>query len=221
MKKFFTLLLLLIAGRSLYSQEPNAATEDFYRYKNELGINFTNVLGNVLSLNPNNASSPYGITYRRHNGRKSFRSGLNFSFIKGAKDDFSSGSLTRNLGESSTQLRVGVEYHLPLSRRFQFSWGVDVLGSYNDEKSEIVDFTIGGSTFKSHNWLAGGGLGPVLRLEAKLSERMFLSTESTFYANYNFGKDNTTINGTTTSETKKEWGFEMILPQSLFFNVAF
>lgn len=220
MRFLTTLVAVLIFGTS-YSQTAKSNMDEFYPYKNELGINFTNVLGNVLSLNPNNANSPYGLTYRRHYGRKSFRSGLNLSLRNGAKDDFSGGVLTRNLNESSTQVRVGVEYHMPLSRAFQFSWGIDVLGSYENEKSEIVDLISSGSSFLSHNWLAGAGIGPVFRLEAKLSDRMYLSTESTIYGTYHYGKDNTTINGTTISESKKEWNLELVLPQSLFFNVSF
>jgi hypothetical protein len=67
-------LIFLTFATAVLAQKKS---DTFYTFKNQLGINFTNVLGNVLSLNPNNASSPYGLSYRRHYAKSSFRSAIN------------------------------------------------------------------------------------------------------------------------------------------------
>jgi hypothetical protein len=77
---------------SLTGQKRTKEIVPFYTYNHELGINVTNVLGNVLSLNPNNASSPYGLTYRRHWKEISFRSGINFKFFSDENSDFAGGN---------------------------------------------------------------------------------------------------------------------------------
>lgn len=97
-------------------------------YKNELGINFTNVLGNVLSLNPNNASSPYGLTYRRHYAKWSLRSALNINLDNLNEDDFENGNfINRKLNTIGGDTRIGVEKHLVLSKKMMFSYGIDAL----------------------------------------------------------------------------------------------
>ncbi len=91
MKSIYFIILFLTFSPILNGQSSKFSLQDFYIYKNEIGINFTNVLGNVLSLNPENASSPYGLTYRRHMGKISFRSAVNINITKTSEDDFSNG----------------------------------------------------------------------------------------------------------------------------------
>ncbi len=221
MKRFLTIVIVILVYQLGYSQDAKTTIQEFYTYKNEIGINFTNVLGNVLSLNPNNVSSPYGITYRRHFGNKSFRSGFNFRTGSKSTEDFSSGAIRRDLSELSLVFRAGLESHIVLTKRILFSYGFDVLTSYENEISEIFDFISSGSSFNSNDWLAGAGLGPMLRLEYKISDRIFISSESSLYGFYKKGKNNLTVNGVTQSENKKEYGVELLLPQSLFFNISF
>jgi hypothetical protein len=66
------------------------------------------------------------------------------------------------------------------------------------------------------------GLGPMLRLEYKISDRLFFSTESSLYGNYSVSTSKLTINGNTEEEPKKTNSqLKLVLPQSLFFNISF
>jgi hypothetical protein len=214
------MVLSSIAGKS---QKKEISIQEYYPYKNEIGINFTNVLGNVLSLNPNNASSPYGLTFRRHYGVSSFRSAINVNVTNKEEDDFNNGSsLRRKITISKTDFRIGLERHIVLSQRVLFSYGFDVLGALGLENSKITDFNFGGRTFESNQKTYGFGLGPMVRLEYKISDRMYISSESSMYGFYSRTTEKLIINGSTSEEPeKKNSSLKLELPQSLFFNISF
>ena len=222
MKIFYTILFSFVTCMA-QSQKSNYSIDEFYPYKNEIGINFTNVLGNVLSLNPENASSPYGLTYRRHMGKISFRSAINVNITNTSEDDFSNGLfIRRTLNILKSDFRIGLEKQLVLNKRFLFSYGLDLLGAIGNEKSEIQDFNLGGRTFTSDDKTFGGGLGPVLRLEYKISDRIYLSSESSMYGFLSQTKSSLTVNGVKDEDTKSsDSSLILVLPQSLFFNISF
>lgn len=220
MKYLFSFALSVVLLQ-VYGQTNDLTS--FYPYKNEIGINVTNVLGNLLSLNPNNAKSPYGITYRRHLGKTSFRSGYNVNITNSSEEDFSNGNfITRKLNILTIDTRFGLEKHLLLSKKFLFSYGFDVLFGYVKENSEINEFNFGSSTFTSDQNTLGVGLGPVLRFEYKISDRLFISTESSFYGYYSKTTETLNINGNVSNEPEKSSSnLKLELPQSLFFNISF
>lgn len=223
MNVFYVSIFLFFVSFLVRGQKAIIPIDDFYPYKNEIGINFTNVLGNVLSLNPENASSPYGLTYRRHRGKISFRSAVNINITNTSEDDFSNGLfINRTLNIIKSDFRVGLEKHLVLHKKVLFSYGIDILGSIGNDKSEIQDFNLGGTTFVSNENTYGGGLGPVLRLEYKISDRIFISSESSLYGFVSKTKATLTINGRPDEETKSsDSSLILVLPQSLFFNISF
>lgn len=223
MKLYYLIIVILFLALPAISQKTETSIAQFYPFKNELGINFTNVLGNVLSLNPENANSPYGLTYRRHMGKVSFRSAFNLNITNKEEDDFSSGSfLSRKLNIVSTDFRIGLERHIVLSKRVLFSYGIDILGRFGTEDSEIRDFNVNGKTFISNEKTLGGGIGPVLRLEYKISDRIFISSETSLYGFYSRTKEKLSINGTISEEPEtKNSSVKLELPQSLFFNISF
>jgi hypothetical protein len=205
------------------SQKKEYNIDDFYMHKNELGINFTNVLGNVLSLNPNNASSPYGLTYRRHYNKWTLRTALNIDINNLNEDDFENGSfINRKLNTIGLNTRLGAEKHIVLSKKMMFSFGLDALLGIDKEHSEINDFNFGNTSFISDQYTYGFGAGPVVRLEFKISDRLFLSTESSMYGYYSIATESLAINGVSSDEPKKTNSkLTLELPQSLFFNIAF
>lgn len=206
-----------------FSQKDVISVKDYYIYKNEIGINVTNVLGNVLSLNPDNTNSPYGITYRRHYDNWSFRSAMNINFDNIEEDDFDNGAFfTRKLNSLGLQTRFGMEKHMVLSKRVMFSYGIDALLGLDREHSEINNFNLGNTTFINKDMTYAIGLGPMLRLEYKISDRLFFSTESSLYGNYSVSTSKLTINGNTEEEPKKTNSqLKLVIPQSLFFNISF
>ncbi|MFZ1523927.1 MAG: hypothetical protein WAT22_03860 [Saprospiraceae bacterium] len=197
----------------------------FYNFKNQLGINFTNVLGNVLSLNPNNASSPYGLSYRRHYATSSFRSAINGAIKSTNTTEFNSNDfLNKTLKTTEVNFRAGLEKHLPLYSKMMMTYGADILLGYNKEHSNVSTFFSQG---QSRNFVSDMntytiGFGPVLRLEFKISDRLHLSTESTLYGLYGKTSETLSINGILSDEPKKQVSsLRLELPQSLFFNISF
>lgn len=217
------LFILLATGkvicqkkRSEYNSEP------FHKYTHEIGLNVSNVLGNIFSLNPDSDPYPYLLTYRKHiNKNYTFRSGINLNIDQNTNTEFDNNNfLERQLQLIQSDVRLGFEKKMTLSTRFLCSYGIDFLGRYRQEKSQVRDFNF--NSFNSFEQTLGGGLGPVLRFEFKISERMFLSIESSFYGLYSRTKETIDINGVQGDEpTITEFNLELVLPRSLFFNVAF
>jgi len=217
-------LMFVLSSSFVYSQKESTSIQSFYPYKNELGINFTNVLGNVLSLNPNNANSPYGLTYRRHIGQKSFRSAFSFLVNNEINNTFINGLfLTRTINQTTSQFRIGLEKHIVLNKRVLFSYGFDLLGMVKTDNSSVEDFNnFGGTTFISKETTFGGGAGPMLRLEYKISDRLYISSECSLYGFYSSTTENLKFGNQPSEQTKSsDSSIELLLPQSLFFNISF
>ncbi|HMT51906.1 MAG: hypothetical protein IPO26_19645 [Saprospiraceae bacterium] len=223
MRYIYVFIVLLAGVSGTFAQEKQYAIKDFYLYKNELGINVTNVIGNLLSLNPNTDDSPYGVTFRRHFGKYSFRSAFNFS-VKNTRtqDFFQNNFIERKLNIFNADLRAGLEWHLVLSKRMMFSYGFDVLANYGKEQSEILDFNFNGTTFINKINNIGVGTGPMVRLEFKLSDRIFFSSECSLYGFYSNSTQSLITNGVETDEPDKSTtNVDLKLPQTLFLNIAF
>ncbi|MBK9256519.1 MAG: hypothetical protein IPM42_13610 [Saprospiraceae bacterium] len=224
MKLKFCLILfqlsLFISLNAQTDKKDNPAAK--YKYENELGINFTNVLGNVLSLNPNNANSPYGLTYRRHFKNWTFRSGIDFAFTSKDNFDFSDGlSQQISLNERYAAVRIGMQKSIFLTDHLIFGYGLDLLVNYDYEKSEAFIFFGNFNRISDTERLLSFGLGPMLRLEYKISDRVFLSTESTLYGTIGT-KKNIFDNGAFVEErSTDEFSLKLVLPQSLFINILF
>ncbi|HLO55761.1 MAG TPA: hypothetical protein VK169_15820 [Saprospiraceae bacterium] len=218
------LLMFLFTSSIVFSQKETTSIQSFYPHKNEIGINFTNVLGNVLSLNPNNANSPYGLTYRRHLGKKSFRSAFSLQVNNEKNSDFENGFfVTRTINQTTSQFRVGLEKHIVLNKRVLFSYGFDILGKVMTDNSSVQDNNgFGTVTFTSKETTFGGGAGPMLRLEFKISDRLFISSESSLYGFYSRTTENLEFGNQPSEQTKSsDSNIELLLPQSLFFNISF
>jgi hypothetical protein len=204
------------------------AIKSYFTNPNELGVNITNVLGNVLSLNPNNINSPYGLIYRRHIGTSSLRLGLDVGLSTIEDFSFSNNIQSqKKTTERAINSRIGYEWHLPINRRFMFSYGLDVVFNRFSDDSEISEFTFnsGGSFtkfFKSEETTLGFGGGPVLRFDYRFNDRLSLSTESTFYYIRNRSTDRLYDGNLLLIDDKfNTSNLNLVLPQSLFVNLVF
>jgi len=226
MRHLFLFIVILVTSISVIGQKitSSSSIKDFHVHRHELGINVTNVLGNVFSLNPESDPYPYLLTYRKHlNPNIAIRTGFNLGINQSVDSGFDGNSfIERKLSTYRTDLRLGLERKIPLSQKFLFSYGIDVLGRFNIENSEVKNRGFMGTTFISQERTIGGGFGPMMRFEFKISNRMFLSIESSFYGFYSQKTETIEINGLRDTEPAKSFfNLEMALPQSLFFNVAF
>src|SRR6187402_1689467 len=132
------LILLFSTIQHLRAQKiPN---DEYYFSKNEIGVNVTSILSNVLSFNANNVQSPYGIFYRRRLEKIFFRAGVDINSEKSSSSVidpntgiFTSSELTNNLAN----LRIGLEKNIQIAKNFQFFGGVDIFGHFETEKNKL------------------------------------------------------------------------------------
>lgn len=226
---FIALLYLCMASLS-YGQKYDRedALSSYFTHRNELGVNITNVLGNVLSLNPNNINSPYGIIFRRHLGSTSLRLGLDVGIA--STEDFTFGNnvqTRKKINEKTINSRIGYEWHLPINKKFMFSYGLDIIANRFSDDSDLTEssFNSGGTvskSFKSEERTFGYGGGPVLRFDFRFNERLSLSTESTLYYIRSTSTDKLFDRGQLLLNDKSNTNnLSLVLPQSLFVNLAF
>lgn len=213
-------ILLFLAFTILWQQDSSAQNEgnrSYYFSRDEIGVNVTSVLANVLSFNANNAVSPYGIFYRRRFDRTFLRIGLDIG-TEGSSEtviDPNLGTIEeRELRNDLYNLRIGLERNIQIGKDFQFFAGIDLFGNFEKEHSTR------NQNFVSDDIQYMGGIGPAIRLEYRLGKRLYLSTESTLYFGYGQQLNDVYINGAIfSSSTDHIYRLKLTLPMVLFISV--
>jgi hypothetical protein len=215
MKKNKILTTILCIFCSFYLNAQIKLETKFYEHKQEIGVNVTKLLGNVLSLTAQSNSSLYGFMYAFHLHKYSFRLSGNANYTKSQIPDQITG-LTKDLEDQSIGGRLGLERHLQLMDKLQFNYGLDAFVASNYSAS-----TIQGNFFKSTTALKLGG-GPAIRIIYKLHPRVNFMTESTLYG-ANIFNTNRLQPGTPVVEVThtQDQEFNLALPISLYFQVLF
>jgi hypothetical protein len=206
-----TTFLLLFFLQQNFAQSKPELLNKFYTYKNEVGVNTTALLGNLLSLS-NIEDSPYGFMYARHKNKYTLRLGFNiFTTSKNSFDTIG----TRVLRDQNHGVRFCYERNYQLNNRFMMHGGFDVIGKYNSSYS-----TIGNFFSNSIQNISGGG-GPAMRIVFKLHERIYLMTESTLYAEYGQKLQTTVLNKVKSKNTNDFYSFKLTMPTNLFVSIHF
>lgn len=213
--KILVSLIFTICQAQGYGQK--VSNEEYYYSKNEFGVSVTSILSNVLSFNSNSTQSPYGIFYRRGLKKSFLRIGLDLASEKTAStgiDPVSGIFNTSELRTSLTNVRVGLEKNIQISKNLQFFGGVDVFGHYSKEHSKA------NLNFVSNDVTYLGGGGPAVRLEYRLGKRLFLSTESTLYFGYGRHENTIHVDGDLFSSVYENvYRLKLSLPTVLFISV--
>ncbi len=216
-KKILSFIFVSIFIIKLTGQDAN----QFYKYKRALGINVTNILGNIFSLNPSNTTSPYSISFRKMGTKGGLRTGLDFLYKTSEESSFNILSSTNT--QRQMLASIGYEWYLPIQKRFLFAYGFDVIGTIKNDK--LINNTINNNniiTFTSNFRGFSLGTGPVLRFEFKVSDRMYLSTESSLYVTYSQSSRKFDDGLFASTDFKsKTVNAELALPQTLFIQIAF
>jgi hypothetical protein len=212
-RSVFILMPFLFCSAFLHAQ--NNTNPHFFEHKQEIGVNVTKLLGNVLSLTAQSNSSLYGFMYALHLRKYSFRLSGNANYTKSEIPDQITGSI-KNLEDQSVGGRLSIERHLQLMHKLQLNYGLDAFVASNYSAS-----TIQGNFFKSTSALKLGG-GPAMRIIYKLHPRVHFMTESTLYGanifNTNRLQPGTPIVEVTNTQDQE---FNLALPISLYFQVLF
>lgn len=186
MRTFTTLIILLCAGLLVHSQ--STENPEPVR-KNIIGIDATSFLAQFtfggyydpLSypyLNP----GPYILEYKRQLGKPVLRLGLGGNLDGSYEKDGPNSSTDSKRYNAYTDMRAGLEWQNKLSKRWQFNYGLDILGGYLTGNSvDIVRDTSEAYAYDTYTIGYSIGGGPVLGITFHLTSRMMLSTESTLY----------------------------------------
>ena len=202
------LLFLILIVQSVTAQKANV-------YKNDIGINMTTLLSEVIGLGDNDIVPNYNISYRRTFNKKAFRISAHAGLNKNS--DFNNiDNSTISLEEKDFRLRLGFENHLYLSQKFLLIVGLDVLGMYQSSIS------VSSTGFENDIKTISAGAGPALRFEYKISDRISLMTESTLYFITGNENDKVTFLGQVQNDSNNsKYSLTTQIPSVLFINVHF
>jgi hypothetical protein len=226
---FIIMGMTLLLSLDMTAQNKKATTNEkdinLFTRRHDIGVNFTNVLGNLLSLNPDNENSPFGLTYRYHFGKNSFRMGLNgFNNTESSNESLGQEFIQRDIKTSLFSGRVGMEWHKYISRKFIFSYGIDVLYLRNSEVSNVTISGNNGEFNRSQSDEKSNGIGggPIIRFDFKINDLFSISTESTLYF---IQQQETDVlksnNAPLINEKNVTESFKLVLPNALFVNIHF
>jgi len=209
-------IYLIFIGILLLSSNASAQEEITNQQapKNDISINITALLGNVLSITDDDSGVPYAISYRRIYSKWAIR----LSGAIGATNisENQQGVFT-TLNKKESELRIGFERIHSLSRVFDMTFGIDFTGTYNTEESSVDTFN-GFFSQEEKTWLVGGG--PALRFMYKINNRVSFHTESTLY--FRIGQINLKNNPSSVPDrTQDTYMLDLAMPQSLFITIAF
>jgi hypothetical protein len=175
-KKTILILFCCCLATIIFAQTKVVEKRNF---SNELGLNVTNLLTDLLGNN--NLSSPgaYLLTYKRLRDNKALRVGatVNFSFKNQSDFGFTSDLINQNF-----QLRVGRETRQNISPKFQYYYGVDAIAGFQQEQSNVRANS--GQVIQTDKIILVGA-GPVLGFQFALYDRLLIGTEGSLYVSYN------------------------------------
>jgi hypothetical protein len=213
MKKNLIIYLLLLTLQAF------AQTTEKLPYKYELGLNVTGSLAGFFNAEGiKEGIDPYLISLKLVNHKNALRLGLAVKAQKSKEFDPTTFN-NRDLTNNETRLRVGFERRIPISTRFLYHWGLDVIGEYAVE--DVKTFGQFGQIVLNTSAI-GIGAGPVFGFSYQLHPRVTLSTESSFYAVGRFIKEQQDIPPATPITFKNQnFRFLPILPSSLYLNFRF
>jgi hypothetical protein len=211
MRKIYLSFMFFFLSLITYGQNSRKPNNDVFR-KYELGVNATSFLSNIFSLNNDTESIRYALTTRYFLNRNT---GIRFS----AGGDFN--QTAQDFGSTTSEYayngRLGIEYGKPISNKFHFYFGLDIFG-----QSEFSESTtnIGFDDIKVSTRIRNLGLGPALRLEYHLTDRIVLMTEGFLYGS-SYYRVRTESAGSV--NRREENGLRVILsePTNLFVSIKF
>ena len=187
--------------------------DDLKFYKNELGINVTNLLANVFSLSNDNISTPYTFLYRRNfNKNVGMRFGLGSNYRNDKEILSGVDVFVKSYTFSS---RVGLERILQVAPKVDFVLGAECIFGRTSEKSDAQGLIL-------HKTISQSGGGPVIRIQFHINERVTLMTEALFYFVSETAKreEFDPITGIATYKTYSKQ-FSLTEPQALFISFKF
>ena len=202
MIKSFCLTLLLFISTLAFAQEFNTndslpSHRAAYHY---IGIQSNQLFRQILNLSNTNTaiSNPYLIVYAVNNARTGC--GVNVSVGVNINDATTGdAAFKRETDASSFSLRVGFEKKSWFGKKWMTSWGVDVLKDGENNKT-VATSNFGNnnnSSITTESKINAWGFGGRVTLNYKVTDKIFLGTEASYYLKS--GTNKSEVNNATTS----------------------
>ena len=211
---FFT--IFIVSNAAALDKKQTIDANNFFEYQNEIGINGSQLLSNLLSLNASTGvNTPFGFHYAYHTNKITYRIGANTYYNKST--DLASSSFNRKeLTDHIFGVRLCVEKHVAILPKLNLHIGMDAFGQ-NAHAESIIDQQF----FTSSNLLSFGG-GPAARFIFKINKNINIMSESTLYGSYGFKETRVQL-GSPTPEVKNAIESSLILglPTSLYIQILF
>jgi hypothetical protein len=181
MKKITSVLILLIlVPNFLKAQEVQTKSR-------ELGINFTGL-------------NSFGIRYKSGNERTLLR--LTILSLSDSKSVSKPDANAVNQSSFNFGLAIGFEKTKAIDDKLGFYSGMDLLFNYYSDSYVENNYN-----YKRKAWTMLPGLGLVLGLSYKISEKTALSVEVVPSVRYSYGKSDNTSNGVEIKQTNRGFNF--------------
>jgi len=191
--------------------------------KNEIGIDATSFIKNILdfSQNGNYYVNTYLVSYKRFFNKTAFRFGLGVNYsTKQDTGGYNSNSNYKN-ENFSINTRYGVEFRQDFWGKWSFYYGADFIFGYSQSISHNFSSSNGTPDTKRKGFDIGGG--PILGLEFYINKKLSLSTEGSLYYIYSktdtkYEYENPEFNKQALSETNN---MNISVPISIFVKYKF
>ena len=186
-KKTMLLCGLVCATTMSYAQFINKPSYNG-EYDHLIGIQVNPLFQQILNLGNNQAvDNPYLLRYSRINTEslREWNLGLGVSLNTNKDEDGAESN------RFDFNLRTGVAQTVKLSKRFEVSYGVDLIyNNLNIHTLNIQAFTSGFGTSdstinESRTKTIAFGAGPRLNLTFNINDKVSIGTEATYYYTYN------------------------------------
>lgn len=176
MNKILLGVLFFIFASHSFSQDQNS---DFSFSGHYLGLQANELIRQLVNFGDSEVpDNPYFFTY---NYNSVSGDGLNVGFALTSNsiednDDFSNTSTKIN----RFFMRVGYEKKSQISKRFYYSWGVDLVID-SDKNETINEDTFSNNKITTTSTLSGWGLGPRFTINYRITDRLIIGTEANYY----------------------------------------
>ena len=186
----------------------------------DLGLNITNLLSSFIG-NTNTSSNleSFPIVVKVNRKKSALRFGLGLDLDNSDADLVGVEQFVFN--NYGLRTRIGFERKKYLGFKVGFYYGLDLVGEfYNREDAVSNDVDV--STISENGFGAGGG--PVFGFEYYMGKQVYLGTEGTFYAIYNYTTRKEAFEFNSASNTERistKTKANITVPSRLYIMVRF
>ena len=175
MLKFGGGVVLLFISSIAFAQQDSS-----YRKANHyIGVQANQLIKQLFNLSNNNAvvNNPYLLVYSVNSVRNGWGANIGFGYTFNEVTDGDAFN-TRETKVNNFFFRAGFEKKTNFGKRWLFSGGFDIT---TDNQKNNTKNTGGGNTIETDNQTKGWGFGPRVSLNFKITDRILLGTECTYY----------------------------------------